>query len=62
MSQPEIYKIVAPDGQFLVIPQELWWAMQSFQKSPTRPCGKVTVHYKDGNIAGVDGDFSKKFK
>jgi len=46
----------------MIVPQELWWAMHSFAKSPSRPSGRVTVHYRNGDIAGIDGETKKVFK
>ena len=43
----------SPDGKVVKITRELFKAFEDFVLADTPPTGSVTVHFKNGGIAGV---------
>jgi hypothetical protein len=55
------YVVVAPDGEHIRIPGELFGALQDFlQKNAS--AGSLTIHFRNGGIAGVEALFKKIYK
>jgi len=58
-SQP--YVIVAPDGDRIEIPRELFQALQDFLAG-AKSSGSVTIHFRNGGVAGLEALVKKTYK
>jgi hypothetical protein len=55
------YLVVAPDGDHIEIPKELFVALSDFLQG-REPSGSVVIHFRNGDIAGLEGLVKKKYK
>jgi hypothetical protein len=58
-SQP--YLVVAPDGDRVEIPRELFLALYDFLLG-SKASGSVTIHFRNGGVAGVEALVKKTYK
>lgn len=49
----QAYLVVAPDGDHIEIPKELFVALSDFLRGGG-PSGSVVIHFRNGGIAGLD--------
>ena len=57
----EQYWIVAPDGEQINIPRELFGALGDFVRSDG-PTGSITIHFRNGGVAGLEAILKKTYK
>jgi len=53
--------VVAPDGAKVEIPEELFSALEEFVLKP-RPTGSLTIHFRNGGVAGIEALIKKIYK
>jgi hypothetical protein len=57
----EQYWIVAPDGEQINIPRELFGALGDFARSGG-PTGSIVIHFRNGGVAGLEAILKKIYK
>lgn len=55
------YIVVGPDGEQIEIPRELFKALWDFSEG-TKATGSVTIHFRNGGVAGLDAVIKKTYK
>jgi len=55
------YQVVAPDGNHVEIPKELFGILWDFSAG-TKPNGSVVIQFRNGGIAGLEAIFKKTYK
>lgn len=53
--------VVAPDGAKVEIPEEVFAALQDFVLN-ARPTGSLTIHFRNGGVAGIEALIKKIYK
>ena len=55
------YKVVAPDGNQVEIPKELFGLLWDFSAG-NKPTGSVVIQFRNGGIAGLEAIIKKTYK
>ena len=55
------YVVVAPDGDRIQIPQELFAALSDFLQE-RGPSGSIVIQFRNGGIAGLEALVKKTYK
>lgn len=55
------YLVIAPDGDHIEIPKELFAALADFLRG-RGPSGSVVIHFRNGGIAGLEALVKKTYK
>jgi hypothetical protein len=55
------YTVVGPDGERIEIPKELFKALWDFSEG-TKATGSVTIHFRNGGVAGLEAVIKKTYK
>jgi hypothetical protein len=53
--------VVAPDGAKVEIPEEVFAALEEFVLI-SRPTGSLTIHFRNGGVAGIEALIKKVYK
>jgi len=55
------YIVAGPDGERIEIPKELFKALWDFSEG-TKATGLVTIHFRNGGVAGLEAVIKKTYK
>lgn len=55
------YLVVAPDGNQIEIPRELFDALSDFLQG-NKPTGSVVIQFRNGGVAGLEAVVKKIYK
>jgi hypothetical protein len=55
------YMVVAPDGNHVEIPRELFGLLHDFLRG-TKQTGSVVIQFRNGGIAGLESVIKKTYK
>ena len=55
------YTVVSPHGDHIEIPRELFGALSDFLEG-NKPAGSVTIQFRNGGVAGLEGLVKKTYK
>jgi hypothetical protein len=55
------YQVVAPDGNHIEIPKELFGLLWDFSAG-NKPNGSVVIQFRNGGIAGLEAIIKKTYK
>lgn len=55
------YLVVAPDGNQIEIPKELFGALWDFSAG-NKPTGSVVIQFRNGGVAGLEAVIKKTYK
>ncbi|MGZ4853719.1 MAG: hypothetical protein ACXVKH_00750 [Candidatus Angelobacter sp.] len=58
---PQQYLVVAPDGNQIEIPKELFGLLWDFIQG-SKPTGSVIMQFRNGGIAGLEAVTKKTYK
>jgi hypothetical protein len=58
---PGRYVVLSPDGARIEVPKELFLALSDFI-SARKEAGSMTVHFRNGGVAGLETLVKKRYK
>jgi hypothetical protein len=58
---PQRYTVVAPEGDQIEIPKELFKALWDFSQG-SKATGSVIIHFRNGGVAGLEAVIKRTYK
>jgi hypothetical protein len=58
---PQQYLVIAPDGNQIEIPKEMFGLLWDF-KAGNKPTGSVVIQFRNGGIAGLETVIKKTYR